>query len=151
LFLKPKPKTMKEFTKNGITLVFYQKPSDEKFSFIIKDNDELTQQLHANVSTKRVKEKDIKYAVKGIFEKIEQNLLTSNQNQMNNPIVELAEKCQQYFRSNIETRVIGKEGASHNPTITVEIELPNGKIYQATGTNQRVAKQKAAEKALSEL
>jgi dsRNA-specific ribonuclease len=103
-------------------------------------------------STKRVKEKDIKYAVKGIFEKIEQNLLiTKIQTEMNNPIVELAEKVQKKFRKNMVTRVIGKEGADHNPTITVEIELPNGIIYKASGNNQKIAKQKAAEKALAEL
>lgn len=54
---------MKEFNQNGITLVFYQKPEDEKFSFLVKDNEGLTEQLLNSVSTKRVKEKDIKYAV----------------------------------------------------------------------------------------
>ena len=143
---------MKEFNQNGITLVFYKKPADEKFSFLIKDNEELTEQLLANVSTKRVKEKDIRFAVKGIFEKIEQNLLINkNQNQMENPIVELTEKVQRKFRQSMVTRVIGKVGADHNPTITVEIELPNGKIYQASGINQKIAKQLAAEKALCEL
>ena len=143
---------MKEFNQNGITLVFYQKPQDEKFSFLVKDNEELTNQLLNSVSTKRVKEKEIKYAVKGIFEKIENNLLmTKNKNQMENPIVELAEKCQKIFRESMITRVIGKEGADHNPTITVEIELPNGKVYVASGINQKIAKQKAAEKALAEL
>ena len=143
---------MKEFNQNGITLVFYQKPEDEKFSFLIKDNEELTEQLLNSVSTKRVKEKDIKYAVKGIFEKIEQNLLiTKNQTEMYNPIVELTEKVQRKFRESMVTRVISKEGADHNPTITVEIELPNGKIYKASGINQKIAKQKAAEKALAEL
>ena len=144
---------MKEFNQNGIALVFYQKPSDEKFSFLIKNNEELTEQLLNSVSTKRVKEKDIKYAVKGIFEKIEQNLLTTiqNSNQMKNPIVELAELCQRKFRDSMVTRVIGKQGADHNPIITVEIELPNGKVYQASGLNQKAAKQTAAEKALSEM
>ncbi len=144
---------MKEFNQNGITLVFYQKPNDEKFSFLIKDNEELTDQLLNSVSTKRVKEKDIKYAVKGIFEKIEKNLLLTNQksNQMTNPIVELTERVQRKFRESMVTRVIGKEGADHNPTITVEIELPNGKVYKASGINQKIAKQKAAEKALEEL
>jgi hypothetical protein len=61
---------MKEFTQNGITLVFYQKPNDEKFSFLIKDNEELTEKLLASVKIKRVKEMDIKYAANGIFEKI---------------------------------------------------------------------------------
>jgi len=140
---------MKEFTQNGITLVFYQKLEDEKFSFLIKDNEELTSQILLNVSNHRVKEKDIFFAKKGIFEKIEQNLLTTkNKNQMNNPIIELAEKCQRIFRESMVTRVTNKTGADHNPTITVEIELPNGNVYTASGMNQKEAKQKAAEKAL---
>lgn len=144
---------MKEFNQNGITLVFYQKPTDEKFSFLVKDNEELTYQLLNSVSTKRVREKDIKYAVKGIFEKIEQILLLTNQksNKMENPIVELAEKVQKKFRKSLVTRVVGKAGADHKPIITVEIELPNGIIYKASGINQKIAKQKAAEKALAEL
>ena len=142
---------MKEFTQNGITLVFYQKPNDEKFSFLIKDNEELTTQLLLNVSNHRVKEKDIFFAKKGIFEKIEQNLLITKNKEMSNPIVELAEKCQRIFRESMVTRLIDKTGADHNQTISVEIELPNGKIYQASGINQKIAKQKAAEKALQEL
>jgi len=144
---------MKEFTQNGITLVFYQKPNDEKFSFLIKDNEELTKKHLLNVSNHRVKEKDIKYAVKGIFEKIEQNLLITKKQteEMTNPIVELAEKCQKIFKESMVTRVTDKTGADHNPTITVEIELPNGKVYEASGINQKIAKQKAAEKALAEL
>lgn len=144
---------MKEFTQNGITLVFYQKPEDVKFSFLIKDNEELTAQLLANVSTKRVKEKDIHYAVKGIFEKIKNNLLTiKNLETMNkNPIVELAEKIQKRFGANIETRVTNKVGADHCPVISVEIELPNGEIFTASGINQKEAKQKAAKEALMSL
>lgn len=64
-----------KFTKNGITLVFYKKLGDEKFSFLVKEKEELTEKLIKSVKTKRVKEKNIKYAVKGIFEKIENNFL----------------------------------------------------------------------------
>jgi dsRNA-specific ribonuclease len=142
---------MKEFNQNGITLVFYQKPADEKFSFLIKDNEELTEQLIANVSTKRVKEKDIKYAVKGIFEKIEQNLLV-NKNQMESPIEVLGLKCQKKWGKNIHTELISCTGPSHNPLIKVKITLPNGKIYFAEGyKNQKILRQEAAEKALLEL
>ena len=144
---------MKKFSQNGKTIVFYQKEGDEKFSFLIENEPELTEQLLANVSNKRVKEKDIRFAVKGIFEKIENNLLTiKNLNEMNtNPIVELAEKIQKRFGANIETRVINKTGADHCPVITVEIELPNGDIFTASGINQKEAKQKAAREALESL
>jgi len=70
---------------------------------------------------------------------------------MENPIILLAEKVQQKFKGSILTRVIGIEGADHIPTITVEIELPNGKVYTASGNNQKLAKQKASELALFEL
>jgi dsRNA-specific ribonuclease len=140
---------MKKYSQNGKTIVFYQKENDEKFSFLIENEPELTEQLLANVSNKRVKEKDIKFAVKGIFEKIENNLLIKNLNEMNtNPIVELAEKIQKRFGANIETRVTNKVGADHCPVISVEIELPNGEIFTASGKNKKEAKQKAAEIAL---
>lgn len=144
---------MKKFSQNGKTIVFYQKEGDEKFSFLIENEPELTEQLLANVSNKRVKEKDIRFAVKGIFEKIENNLLTiKNLNEMNaNPIVELGEKCQKRFGASIETRVTNKVGADHCPIISVEIELPNGEIFTASGINQKEAKQKAAREALESL
>jgi dsRNA-specific ribonuclease len=144
---------MKKFSQNGKTIVFYQKEGDEKFSFLIEKEPELTEQLLANVSNKRVKEKDIRFAVKGIFDKIENNLLTiKNLNEMNtNPIVELAEKIQKRFGANIETRVINKVGADHCPVISVEIELPNGEIFTASGINQKEAKQKAAREAIESL
>jgi hypothetical protein len=144
---------MKKFSQNGKTIVFYQKKGDEKFSFLIENEPELTEQLLANVSNKRVKEKDIRFAIKGIFEKIENNLLTiKNLNEMNtNPIVELAEKIQKRFGANIETRVTNKVGADHSPIISVEIELPNGDIFTASGINQKEAKQKAAREALESL
>jgi dsRNA-specific ribonuclease len=143
---------MKEFSRNNLTIVFYQKENDQKFSFLIKDEEELTEQLLATVKTKRVKEDKIKYAVNGIFDLIENNLLiTKKVNKMEkNPIIELAELVQKQFGANIETRVLGKTGADHIPTVSVEIELPDGRTFEASGTNKRIAKQRAAEKALSE-
>ena len=68
-----------------------------------------------------------------------------------NPIIELAEKIQKRFGANIETRVTGKTGADHMPTVSVEIELPDGRVFEASGTNKRIAKQKAAREALESL
>lgn len=65
-----------------------------------------------------------------------------------NKIIELAERVQRDFRKNIVTRVVGQIGPSHSPTITIEIELPDGKIFQASGSNQKLAKVLAAEEAL---
>jgi len=61
-----------------------------------------------------------------------------------NPIIKLSEIIQKYCKKNIKTRVVGKIGEPHCPTISVEIELPYGAIYQATGLNKKIAKQKAA-------
>jgi len=139
----------KKFTQNGRTIVFYQKKNDNKYSFLIENEEKLTEQLLANVRTKRVNEANIKYAVKGIFDKIENNLLTKKDlNNMENPVIILAEKCQKIFKESIETRVVSKTGPDHCPVISVEIELPNGKIFKASGINQKEAKQAAAVEAL---
>jgi hypothetical protein len=142
---------MKRFSSNNFTLVFFQKDNDQKFSFYIENEKELTEQLLATVKTKRVKENNIKYAVNGIFDLIENNLLTKKETEMEkNPIIELAKLVQRQYGANIETRVTGKYGPDHMPTVNVQIELPDGRIYEASGTNKKIAKQKAAEKALSE-
>lgn len=67
-----------------------------------------------------------------------------------NPIIKLAEIIQSQYRENIETEVLSKTGADHEPTIKVMISLPNGKKYFAEGPNKRIAKRIAAEKALEE-
>ena len=141
---------MKKYSQNGKTIVFYQKEDDKKFSFYIENETELTERLLATVKTKRVSEDKIKYAVNGIFDLIENDLLTKNVVKMenSNPIIELAELVQRQYGKNIETRVTGKTGADHCPIITVEIELPNGLIIEASGKNKKEAKQKAAEIAL---
>jgi len=140
---------MKEFSRNNLTIVFYQKENDQKFSFLIKCKEELTEQLLATVKTKRVNEDKIKYAVNGIFDLIENNLLITKKMEKN-PIIELAELVQKQFGANIATKVLGKTGADHMPTVSVEIELPDGRTFKASGTNKRIAKQIAAEKALAE-
>lgn len=142
---------MKEFKQNNLTIVFYQKEGDLKYSFLVKDKPELTERLLLTVKTKRVKENKIKYAVNGIFDLIENDLLTKKLNKMENPIIQLAELVQKQSGLNIETKVTGKTGADHMPIVSVEIKLPNGQVFKATGSNKRIAKQKAAEKALEEL
>lgn len=143
---------MKRFSRNNLTLVFFQKENDQKFSFYIENEEQLTEQLLATVKTKRVKEDKIKYAVNGIFDLIENNLLRIKKVvKMENPIIKLAELVQRQFGKNIETRVTGKTGAEHMPIVSVEIELPDGRTFAASGTNKRIAKRKAAEIALSEL
>ena len=120
-------------------------------SHYIENDEELTDRLLATVKTKRVKEDKIKYAVNGIFDLIENDLLTKNVVKMknSNPIIELAELVQKQYGRNIETRVTGKTGADHMPTVSVKIELPDGRVFEASGTNKRIAKQKAAEQALN--
>ena len=142
---------MKRFSRNNLTLVFFQKENDQKFSFKIENEAELTDRLLATVKTKRVHEDKIKYAVNGIFDLIESDLLTTKKaiNMEKNPIIELAELAQRRFGANIETRVTGKSGADHSPTVSVEIELPDGRVFEASGTNKRIAKQQAAKKALA--
>lgn len=144
---------MKRFTQGNTTLVFYKKDGDKKFSFYIESEEELTKRLLSTVKTKRVKESNIRFAVSGIFNLIENNLLTTKkQTEMEkNPIIELSEFIQRQFGESIETRVTGKSGPDHAPTISVEIELPDGRIFKASGTNKRIAKQRAAEKALLNL
>lgn len=43
---------MKQFTQNGITLVFYKKENDDKYSFAVKGDDELTEQKAAEKALK---------------------------------------------------------------------------------------------------
>ena len=68
-----------------------------------------------------------------------------------NPIVALAELVQSRHGANIETKVLGKTGADHCPTVEVEITLPTGEAFKAYGSNKKLAKQKAAKEALDYL
>ena len=143
-----------DFEHNGITIEFYQKPNDEKFSFRIKDDEKLTELLLNSVKTKRVKYEDLDYAIKGIFNKIKEiknNQIEPKNESIMNPIVKLSELCQKKFKESLMTRVVNKIGADHNPVIEVEIILPDGKVYTGYGSNQKIAKQKAAKDALNDI
>ncbi len=147
---------MKKITENEITLVFYQKPSDQKYSFLIEGQPELTEKLLQVVKNKRINESDIHFAAKAIFSRLpkldeEYSLLQNSLSSESNPISELNLKCQKLFGKSILTRVVNKSGADHCPTITVEIELPNAEVYSASGLNQKEAKQQAALAALEDL
>lgn len=65
-----------------------------------------------------------------------------------NPISELNELVQKLYGKSIKTKVLSKDGADHIPTVKVEISLPNGQTFTASGANKRLAKQKASEEAL---
>ena len=67
---------------------------------------------------------------------------------MENPIVKLSECVQRQHGKSITTRLVSKKGQDHTPTITCEIELPDGRIFQGVGSNKKIAKQEAAKKAL---
>jgi len=143
---------MKKFTKNGKTVVFYQKENDKKFSFLIENEPELTQKILASAKTKRVPEKNIFYAQEGIFDKLTNiNLLTQKSETMQeNPVSLLNEKCQKKWGRNIETTVVSKTGSDHAPIITVEIATPRG-LFQAKGSNKKIAARNAANEALKYL
>ena len=46
----------KRFTEGGITIVFFQKENDSKYSFLVENEPELTEKLNQSVKTKRVDE-----------------------------------------------------------------------------------------------
>jgi len=146
---------MKKFSKNGFTVVFYQKENDKKFSFLIENKPELTEKLLASVKTKRVAEKSIFYAKEGIFEKLSNlNLLTSNLNlktmENQNAVSKLNEIMQKMHGANITTEVVSKSGSDHNPTLMVKVILPTGAEYLGKSSNRKKAAVVAAEKALEE-
>lgn len=72
-----------EYVDGGTIIIFA--PADltegetvQKFSFSVKDNEELTQKLLNSVKNKKVKEKDIYFCAKALFEKIKE--LNGSQN-----------------------------------------------------------------------
>lgn len=144
---------MIQFSQNGKTVVFYKNEGEKNYSFLIENEPALTEQLLSIMSVKQVKEKEIKVIVLEIFSKIESILLIikSAYDNSKNPIVELVEKCQKKYGSNIKTKVVSKVGFDHCPVITVEIKMPDGEIFTASGANQKEAKKAAAILALNKL
>ncbi len=76
--------------------------------------------------------------------------LTAIANSNANPVTELANYVQKTFGGNMTTE-IWTEGASHLPTVYCKLVLPNGVEYTASGKNQKMAKNLAAEQALHDL
>lgn len=144
-----------QFTRNGISLTFYRKEPYGPFYFEIANNPELTQKLLDSVKTKAIQEKKIRYALDGIFSKIKEiqngNFTPKPQISNQNPIVELGLISQRKWGANIVTEVLDKIGADHEPTILTCITLPNSMQFTGYGSNQKIAKQNAANEALEYL
>jgi dsRNA-specific ribonuclease len=94
--------------------------------------------------------------IKAEFAKLplaEQRSLLNELNAMltnaNNSIVKLAQLVQKEFGANLETEIqVG--GTAREPVIYCTLRLPNGMEYKASGKNQKIAKQEAADKALAD-
>lgn len=67
-----------------------------------------------------------------------------------NALTKLVEVVQKQYGANLITEV-WTEGASHVPVVYCKITLPDGTEYTASGKNQKVAKQLAAEEALADI
>ena len=65
-------------------------------------------------------------------------------------ITKLAQLCQKKFGANLITEVLSTIGMSHDPVVSVRITLPNKRVYEASGKNQKLAKIEACKKALAE-
>ena len=155
LIIKKNIKKMKTKTfdlSTGHVLVFI--PDGDKYIFLIENDAELTDILHNNVKTRRIKEKNINYAVSGITAKIKE--LSENKKSVNikketkmekNPVSELNELMQKKYGKSIQTRIVSVEGEDHCPIVEAEVELPNGEKYRASGSNGKKAKVTAARNA----
>ena len=147
--------------KGDITIVFYQKEGDEKYSFFIKDNLELTQKVLASVKTKRVKAGEFRYVVEAILKLIEKGELkftptvqdlTPKRTVINFDYMSLLnKKCQQMYGDGVTTTPAWTVGESHCPVVGIEVCLPNGWTVMGKGPNKKVAKQIAAKEALQSL
>lgn len=137
------------FTENDHTILFYQKENDAKYSFEIEGEEELTQWLLSNVKTKRIREKDLRYAKEGIFKKIKEYpgvadalTLTTNKSTEKSPVSRLNEFCLARYKRPMKCRSLGVD--TNSGLFHVQIELPNGAIYEDYNINKRMAKNFAA-------
>lgn len=141
----------KKFIISNYLLEFYQEEGDAKWRFRIIGEPTLTQQLLQSVKTKRVTEKGIKYAVPAIeqqIKKIISNQFNPQKQVSMNPIIKLNELCQKKYGMSIETELVSKTGADHCPSIKVKVTMPTGDYACGIASNQKEARQKAAQKLL---
>ncbi|MDR0691488.1 MAG: hypothetical protein LBF69_00445 [Prevotellaceae bacterium] len=137
---------------NGITLTF----TEDGDKFKISSEDPQLQQWIEERKTRRVKQSEIHFAVDAAKKFLETGIAQGQgrynpcNEEYQNPIIELAEKCQRKWGKSIITNVLGKTGPDHCPVVKVSIILPNRREYLAVGNNQKVAKEIAARKALAE-
>lgn len=143
-------------TIEGYKVAFYKDSSSEdKFQFMILGEPELTARLLASCKKKRLKGKEIKFAISGIAEKIRAGVLDTPLKSTNvvglDPVSELNELSQRYYAAPIRAMILDVEGPEHSPTVTVVIFLPDGTKFSASAGNQREARKIAAKKALIHL
>lgn len=145
---------MKKFIVGKHIIVFYQEEGDKKFSFLIENEPELTKMLLNSVRTKRIKGDGMTYALLGlsrVIEELEAGKIVEPQELPENPMIVLAEFYQKQYGKDILSKVIDVYGSADRQVIEVEIDCPDGGIFRAHASNQRIARRIAAEKALRQL
>ena len=147
---------------------FYYKDGDNKMSFRVKGNKELTNILLRASKTKRINPLDISYCITGIKKKITEERIfdlnpspeaprvnkepseASEEQLVPTPISdytsELNRQVQRRYGKSITTEVVD----SNTYSTTVLVVTPFG-TYRGEGKNKVIAKAIAAQKALEEL
>ncbi|MDR1652889.1 MAG: hypothetical protein LBS01_04455 [Prevotellaceae bacterium] len=145
-----KPVFFEKEVANGIFLTFTQKDGKLEMS---SENRKLQNWIDSR-KKRNIKPDEIYFAVKAAKEYLKTGIAQGkgrnnpNATVYDNPIIELAEKCQSIWGKPIITEVTGKTGQDHCPIISVKIMLPNGRIFVSSAGNQKAAKAKAATNAL---
>ncbi len=132
----------KEFTENDITLIFYQKPNDQKYSFLIKDDESLTEKILSLVSNKRVTENGIVYCKRSIFDLIKNNKL-SQKDQIEKDYVSLVKEELDSFKSEhipFELEELALKIDQKNNEVTFSL-IFNNELVSKTASNKKIAKQ----------
>lgn len=134
--LKNKRMEQLEFTEKGVTLVFYQKPYDEKYSFLVKDNPALTESILKLVNKKRMKKEDISYAKKAIFDIISSNKLSQKEQVVTDYVSLVNNKLNQ--TQSIEELPVEVNQRANTVTLTI---LFGDYTITKTALNKKLAKQ----------
>jgi hypothetical protein len=146
------PKKIKQNVSGNITITFAHE-GDGKYSF--RSENERLQAWIATQQAQRVSFNDIHYMVETARNYIKTSVRGSGrirpERSAENPVQVLNERCQQIWRRNMSTIVVGLEGEDHCPTVYVEITLPDGRTFEGKADNQRQARVVAAKKALESI
>lgn len=140
---------IRQFTKNGITLVYFRNSPADLFKYLVKGDKELTELIMSNVNNKMIGEEEVECHQTETFFRIENDMFVKF-DKTNHPTIKLNTMCQKLFKKHISFSKHEVIGEGRKALIKIKVVIPEIAEVEGQGISYKMAKVSASINALKQ-